>query len=151
VVSGLKSSIPPRRAMQMSFALLLLLSATSGMSQKAQDSGKGNLPAYDTHTEMKTKGVVDEINVLPLGSNKDLVELIIKSGNDKVDLYVCPKTFQEEMGISFSKGDEVAVTGSKVKLETGDVILVRELIKGADTLVFRDDKGAPVWNLRTGK
>ena len=55
------------------------------------------------------------------------------------------------MGISFSKGDEIAVTGSKVKQEAGDVILARELVRGTDTLVLRDDKGAPVWNLRTGK
>jgi len=64
---------------------------------------------------------------------------------------VCPKPFQEEMGISFSKGDEVAVTGSKVKQEALDVILAREFVKGADTLMFRDDKGKPVWDSRTSK
>jgi hypothetical protein len=63
----------------------------------------------------------------------------------------CPKPFQEEMGISFSKGDEIAVTGSKVKQDTSDVILARELVKGTDTLMFRDDKGNPVWDSRTGK
>ncbi len=146
----LKGIIPPRRVTQVFSALFLLLSAMPGMSQKAQDSSS-DLPAYDTHTEMKTKGVVDEINVLPLGTKKELTELIIKSGTDKVHIYVCPKTFQEEIGISFSKGDEIAVTGSKVKREAGDVILARELIKGTDTLVFRDDKGSPVWNSRTGK
>lgn len=145
------SIIPPRRATQIFSALFLLLCASRGLSQKAQDNGSSDLPAYDTHAEMKTKGVVDEINVLPLGTKKELTELILKSGSDKVHIYVCPKTFQEEMGISFSKGDEIAVTGSKVKREAGDVILAREMTKGTDTLVFRDDKGAPVWNLRTGK
>ncbi len=145
----LKSIIPLRRAMQAFSAVLLLLCAMPGASQKAQDSS--SLPAYDTHTEMKVKGTVDEINVLPLGPKKDFTELVIKSGSDKVHIHVCPKTFQEEMGVSFSKGDEIAVTGSKVKLESGDVILARELVRGTDTLVLRDDKGAPVWNLRTGK
>ena len=55
------------------------------------------------------------------------------------------------MGITFAKGDEIAVTGSKVKQETSDVILVRELVKGTDTLMFRDGKGNPIWNWRTGK
>jgi hypothetical protein len=55
------------------------------------------------------------------------------------------------MGISFAKGDEIAVTGSKVKQETSDVILAREMVKGSDTLMFRDDKGKPVWDERTGK
>jgi hypothetical protein len=149
VLLGPKSIVPSRRVTQTFFVLSLLLCAAAGVSQKTPDDS--SLPKYDTHTEMKTKGVVDEVNVLPLGAKKELTELIIKSGDDKIHIYVCPKAFQEEMGISFSKGDEIAVTGSKVKREAGEVILARELVRGTDTLVFRDDKGAPVWNERTGK
>jgi len=94
---------------------------------------------------------VEEVKLLPLGTRKDFTELIIQSGDDKVHIYVCPKTFQEEMGISFSKGDQIAITGSKVKQEGSDVILARELVKGQDTVLFRDDKGSPVWDWRTGK
>ncbi len=128
----------------------LLLCVNPGLSQKAHQDD-ASLPKYDLHTETKTKGVVDEINLLPVGTRKDFTELIIKSGDDKVHIYVCPKPFQEEMGISFSKGDEIVVTGSKVKQEASDVILARELVRGADTLLFRDDKGNPVWDWRTGK
>lgn len=133
-------------------SLLMLLSAIPIVGQKAQAPQDANpLPKYDLHTEMKTKGTIDEVNVLPLGSKKDLTELIIKNGEAKIHIYVSPKTFVEEMGISFTKGDEIAVTGSKVKQEAQEVILARELVKGTDTLVFRDDKGNPVWNWRTGK
>ena len=122
----------------------------AAMGQKAsQDSAI--MPKYDLKTETKTKGIVDEVKILPLGSRKDLREVILKSGEEKIYIYVCPQTFEEEMGISFSKGDEVAVTGSKVKQEDLDVILARELVKGTDTLVFRDAKGNPVWDPRTGK
>jgi len=121
-----------------------------GLSSAAQQDESG-LPKYDLHTETKTKGVVEEVKLLPLGTRKDFTELIIQSGDDKVHVYVCPKPFQEEMGISFSKGDQIAVTGSKVKQEGSDVILARELVKGQDTVLFRDDKGSPVWNWRTGK
>ena len=150
----LKPEIPtlPTKIIKGRFCipLFLLLCLTLGLSQKAQPDD-GGLPKYDLHTETKTKGVVDEVKLLPLGARKDFTELIIKSGDDKVHIYVCPKPFQEEMGISFSKGDEIAVTGSKVKRETSDVILARELVKGTDTLLFRDDKGKPVWDWRTGK
>lgn len=146
---GLREIIPPHRTAKTLSAVFLLLCATLGISQKARDSSA--LPKYDAHTEMKTKGVVDEINVLPLGTNKDFIELVIKNGDDKIHIYVCPKTFQDELGISFSKGDAIAVTGSKVKHEAEDVILAKELTRGTDTLVFRDDKGEPVWNSRTGK
>src|SRR6266496_1389466 len=91
------------------------------------------------------------MNLLSVGTRKDFTELIIKNGDDKVHIYLCPKPFQEEMGISFSKGDQIAVTGSKVKQDASDVILAREIVRGTDTLQFRDDKGNAVWDWRTGK
>lgn len=156
---NLKRVVPPNRANRVLYrfielllasALVLLCGSVPGLAQKASQDAS-ILPKYDLHTEMKTKGTVDEVNLLPVGSRKDLTELIIKSGDDKIHIYVCPKTFEEEMGISFSKGDEISVTGSKVKQETLEVILARELVKGTDTLVFRDGKGNPVWDPRTGK
>jgi hypothetical protein len=152
VLLGLEIPIQPHEATKILFLipLYLLLCAAPGLSQKAQPKG-GGLPKYDLHTEMKTKGVIDEVNLLPVGTRKDFMELIIKNGDDKIHIYVCPKPFQEEMGISFSRGDEIAVTGSKVKQEASDVILAREIVKGTDTLQFRDDKGGPVWDWRTGK
>jgi hypothetical protein len=130
--------------------LLLLLCVSPGLSQKPQQENP-SLPNYDVHTETKIKGLIDEVNLLSVGTRKDFTEVIIKSGDDKAHIYLCPKPFQEEMGISFSKGDQIAVTGSKVKQEASDVILARELVKGTDTLLFRDDKGKPVWDARTGK
>jgi hypothetical protein len=52
------------------------------------------------------------------------------------------------MGVTFKKGDEVALTGSKVKQDTSDLVLAREVVKGTDALVLRDEKGVPVWNWR---
>jgi hypothetical protein len=132
------------------FVLLwVLLAVSPGLAQKAP--AEDTSPKYDLQTETKLKGVVDEVNLFALGTRKDFTELIIKNGDDKVHIYVCPKPFQEEMGITFSKGDQIAVTGSKVKQDAADVILAREMVRGTDTLMFRDDKGKPVWDWRTGK
>ena len=54
----------------------------------------------------------------------------------------------DDMGASFSKGDELAFTGSKVKYGGADLILAREVLKGAETPVLRDNQGNPVWNWR---
>jgi hypothetical protein len=141
-----------RKAIALIFPALLfvLLYVGPGVSQKAP-ADDGGLPKYDLHTETKIKGVVDAVNLLSVGTRKDFTELVIKSGDDSSHIYLCPKPFEEEMGISFTKGDQIAVTGSKVKQDTADVILARELVKGSDTLMFRDDKGKPVWDARTGK
>ncbi|MFZ0773863.1 MAG: hypothetical protein WCA49_08910 [Candidatus Sulfotelmatobacter sp.] len=152
VLLSLKISILQRKAVKaLSYVpFLLLVCLIPALAQKTEQKDSSP-PKYDFHTETKTKGVVDEVNVLSFGTRKDFTELVVKSGDEKVHIYVCPKPFQEEMGISFSKGDEIAVTGSKVKHDTSDVILARELVKGTDTLLFRDDKGNPVWDWRTGK
>jgi hypothetical protein len=50
------------------------------------------------------------------------------------------------MGVSFSKGDEIALTRPKVKQGEADLILAREVVKGTGTLVLRDNKGNPVWS-----
>jgi len=149
---GLQRPILPYKSIKILFrvALSLLLWVMPGLSQKTQPENS-SLPKYDLQAEMKTKGVIDEVNLLSVGTRKDFTELIIKNGDDKIHIYVCPKPFEEEMGISFSKGDQIAVTGSKVKHDAADVILARELVKGQDKLLFRDANGAPVWDARTGK
>jgi hypothetical protein len=148
----LQCPILPYKRLKILFRLVLslLLWVTPGLSQKTPPEDS-SLPKYELDAEMKTKGVIDEVNLVTVGKRKDFTELIIKNGDDKIQIYVCPKPFEDEMGISFSKGDEITVTGSKVKHEGADVILAREVAKGEDTLLFRDAKGIPVWDARTGK
>lgn len=106
---------------------------------------------YDPGAETKIKGVVEEVKIFDLGTRKDFVKLLVKSGEDNIILYVCPKPFQEEIGIVFTKGDAITITGAKAKGDEAEVILARELVKGQDTFLFRDNKGNPVWDPRTGK
>lgn len=135
------------------FSLLALGTILCVASPASQKTGvpPDSPPKYDSQTETKINGVVEEVNLLTLGMRKDFTELIVKVGDDRVRIYACPKAFQEEVGISLTKGDQITVTGSKVKLGTSDVVLARELVKGSDTFQFRDGKGKPVWDERTGK
>lgn len=133
-------------ALKIFVALSLSLSIAPAFAQTAATP-----PKYDSQTEIKTKGVIEEIKTLSLGKRTDYTEAIVKSGDDKIEIYLSPKPFQDEMGINFAKGDEISVTGSKVKQDAASVILAREIVKGTDTLMFRDDKGKPVWDERTGK
>jgi len=125
---------------------LLVPLATLALAWSAVLSAETGPPKYDLHTETKLKGTVEEVKLPPKGNEKDVVHLMMKNGEDVVDLYFCPKSFMDDMGVSFGKGDELAFTGSKVKYGGADLILAREVVKGSDTLVLRDDKGNPVWN-----
>ena len=102
-------------------------------------------PKYDVATETKMKGVVEELKFLPPTGAKPQARLLMKSGADDVEVYLCPKSFLDEMGVTFNKGDEIQVTGSKVKLDGAELTLAREVMKGEDKLVLRFDNGKPVW------
>jgi len=52
--------------------------------------------------------------------------------------------FLDDMGVSSRRGDDIALSGSKGKQGEADLILAREVVKGTDTLVLRDEKGNPV-------
>jgi hypothetical protein len=112
----------------------------------AQKNQASSPPKYDLHTEAKVKVTVEEVKLPPKGSEKEVAHLLVKSGTDSVDVYLCPKSFFDDMGMSFSKGDEVTLTGSKVKHGEAELILAREVVKGNNTFVLRDEKGNPVWN-----
>jgi hypothetical protein len=129
---------------------VLLFWSSVAFTQKAP-SKSSTPPKYDLQTESKAKGVVDEVKVLDFGTRKDFIQLTLKDESETVVVYVCPKPFEEELGITFAKGDQISLTGSKVKGDESEVILAREIVKGTETWTFRDAKGSPVWDPRTGK
>ena len=148
---GLKHvTLPDGSQMAFRVALSFLLHRAPGLSQQTQPEDS-SLPQYDLHAETETKRVIDEVNLLSLGTRKAFGEPIIKNGDDKVHIYLCAKPFQEEMGISFNKGGQIPGASSKVKQDRSDVVLARELVKDVDTLLLRDDKVKPVWHWRTSK
>jgi hypothetical protein len=126
---------------------LAALSVFFGMLPAAAQKAQGNdtsAPKYDAHTETTIKGTVEEVKLPSKGS--EIAHLMVKSGSGIVDVYLCPKSFLEDMGLSFSKGEEVAVTGSKITQNNADMVLARSVEKGNDNVTLRDDKGAPVWS-----
>jgi len=110
---------------------------TAGFSQAA--------PKYDPATESTIKGVVQELKFVPPTGAKPVAYLVVKSGPDSVEVFLCPKKFLEEMGVAFKADDAVEVTGSKVKQDGADLTLAREVVKGGDTLTLRFKDGKPAW------
>ena len=102
-------------------------------------------PKYDPATETKLKGIVAELKFLPPTGGKPAAYLVIKSGEDTVQVFLCPKSFLDDMGASFKANDKIEVTGSKVKQDGADLILAREVVKGDDTLTLRFKDGKPAW------
>lgn len=129
--------------------LIFLVAVVVALPSRAQKKPAGaSLPKYDLPSQTKIKGTVDEVKLPPKGSEKEIAHLLVKDGTNSIDVYLCPKTFFDDMGMSFAKGDEVSMTGSKAKQGDIEVFLVREIVKGNDSFVLRDAKGEPVWDSR---
>src|SRR5712691_4210717 len=137
---------PQISAGKVFFAALLALLLVASVSAQKNQANTAGPPKYDLHTEAKIKGTIEEVKLPPKGSEKEIVHLLVKSGTDSVDVYLCPKSFFDDMGMDFSKGDQITLTVSKVKQGEAEFVLAREVVKGNNTFVLRDAKGDPAWN-----
>ncbi len=119
----------------------IALVATSAFSQAP--------PKYDPATETTVKGTVGELRLVPPTGGKPIAYLVTKTGpdkeNDTVQIFLCPKSFLDQMGIAFKTDEAIEVKGSKVKRDGADLILAREIVKGGETLIFRFPDGKPAW------
>jgi len=119
----------------------IVLVATSALSQAP--------PKYDPTTETTVKGTVAELKLVPPTGGKPIAYLLTKTGPDKekdmVQIFLCPKSFLDEMGIAFKPDEAIEVKGSKVKQNGTELILAREMVKGGETLTFRFQDGKPAW------
>jgi len=132
--------IPSVLVRLLQFAAIALV-ATSAFSQAP--------PKYDPATETTVKGTVGELKLVPPTGGKPLAYLVTKTGPDKekdtVQIFLCPKSFLDQMGIAFKTDEAIEVKGSKVKQDGADLILAREIVKGGETLIFRFPNGKPAW------
>jgi hypothetical protein len=74
--------------------------------------------------------------------------LTLKTEAETLDVHVGPSWFLTQNQFSFAKGDQVEVTGSKVKVGTADTLLAREVKKEGKALVLRNPQGIPQWSRR---
>lgn len=118
---------------------LTALTVTAQKTQKIKDTG----PEYNLASEVKIKGVIDDIRQTQ--GEADGVLLLVKSDSGEVPVYVGPQAFLKEIEVSFSKGDQVEVVGAKALNTADGEVLAREITVGNNSFTLRDDKGIPAW------
>jgi len=119
------------------FALAALAFASTGAFSQA--------PKYDPSTETTFKGVVEQLKLVPPSGTKSVVYLVLKSTPDNSEVFLCPKSFLDQIGVTFKADEAIEVTGSKVKQNGTDLTLAREIVKNGETLTLRFKDGKPAW------
>lgn len=117
-------------------ALAVVFTASTVLCQTA--------PKYDTATEKTFKGVVEELKLVPPSGAKPIAYLVLKTP-DSGQVFLCPKSFLDEIGVTFKADDAIEITGSEVKQNGSELTLAREVVKNGETLTFRFKDGKPAW------
>jgi DNA/RNA endonuclease YhcR with UshA esterase domain len=114
--------------------------AQRGMGQRTR------VPKYNSSTEVTVKGTVGEVKEVTGPMGWAGTHLMLKTQNETQDVHLGPASFLAEKKFKFTKGDQIEVTGSKIKYEGADALLAREVKKGDETLTLRNAQGIPQWS-----
>ncbi len=125
--------------------LMLLVMLTPALAANSA----AETPKYDVAKEVTIKGTVEEVKEVPNAKGQIGIHLLVKSGTEIIEVRLCPNSFLKEFEVVFNKGDELTITGSKVKAEDKEVILARVIESGNNKITLRDPKGVPVWTWLT--
>ena len=134
-----------RKSLAFTFAVVLTSLAPLALAQKSTDEG----PKYDVKSEVTVKGTVEEIKEVPNPKGQIGIYRMVKSGGEILEVRLCPNSFLKEFEVVFNKGDQLTITGSRVKVEEKQVILARQIESGNNTITLRDPQGVPVWTWLT--
>jgi len=108
-------------------------------------SGGGQGPAnYSVASEMTVKGIVEDVKPGP-GQG---THVMLKTSDTTLELALGPTWYQTQKKYELAKGDQIDVIGAKSQVSGREVLVVREIKKGSETMTFRDAKGFPMWSGR---
>jgi len=122
----------------VAFVLVVILILGNGTRQR--------VPRYNAATEVEVEGVVQEVQQFWCPINDDEgTHLMLKTDAGILQVHVAPRRFLQGNGMSFSKGDQIAVVGSTVTFEGHDAMIARKISRGDQTFALRQPDGTPLW------
>lgn len=133
-------------------SILSLIFASSVWAQPGPGRGGGIGPRgmmYNPQTEETFKADVVKVETFNSRRGRQTgVHLVMKTDQETIPVQLGPSFFVDKQGITFAPQDKVEVTGSRINLPRGPVIIAREVKKGDQVLKLRHADGTPAWSGR---
>ncbi|MGC9225362.1 MAG: hypothetical protein ACP5E2_15730 [Terracidiphilus sp.] len=126
------------RIIAMLLAVCLAASALAQMGSSARR-------LYDPNTETTVKGTVEKVTEIG-EQGRTGTHLTLRANGQTYDVRVGPTAYVAASRFTFLAGDQIEVTGSKVKFDGADAIVAREIKKDGKVLTLRDRQGIPSWS-----
>jgi hypothetical protein len=136
-----RSLMKVKRSSLMIVALVVACLAGSALAQMGSSARR----IYDPKTETTVKGTVEK--VMEIGEQRWTgTHLTLRTSKQTYDVHVGPSAYLAKSGFTFAIGDQIEVTGSKIKSDGVDAIVAREIKKDGSVLTLRDRSGIPSWS-----
>ena len=112
----------------------------------AKDASLSGVPAYNPAAIVHSRFQVVEFKVVPAPEPLEGAHLFVKNGTgETLDVFLGPAKYIKIFNLPLNAGDKVDVLGSEVKFKGANLVLGREVTKGAVTMILRDETGVPMW------
>ena len=128
----------PQMIMAGAVVVLVILLFTNSPMQRA--------PGYNASNEVSVQGVVEDVQEFycPISGDEG-THLMLKTENGTFQVHVAPRRFLRGNNLSFSKGDQIQVVGSRIIYQGQDALIARTVVRGNQTVAFREPNGKPLW------
>jgi len=106
-------------------------------------------PSYNVASVVHESGTVLEVREAPLDAPLNGVHLFVDTDKGRIESYLAPASFLQEIAFKLDKKIPVHIYGSKVKVGAAYIVLAREVVQDNSTWYLRDERGNPYWKVRT--
>jgi hypothetical protein len=119
-------------------------SPARGPSENTKSENSGE-PKYDAATLIRISGTIVDVREISVPAALPGLYLTVRTDKTRAQVYLCPAEYLQRFQLKFRVGEEVQISGSKVRFAGADVVLARDMRRHNDVVVFRDDEGRPYW------
>jgi hypothetical protein len=101
-------------------------------------------PKYNRASETVAQGTVEEIKAYAGPGGLMGTHLLLRSGNNTVDVYLGLPSLLGKDKVAFAPGDQIEVLGSRVPYRGREALLARQIKRGEQVLTYRNAQGIPL-------
>jgi len=117
------------RLMFLVLCVSFVLLVSDANSQQATSVVPGQQSTQNSQTEITLNGTVQDVALLS-GENGTCTHVKLKSGGHVVDVNLGPTRLLDTDQFTVSNGDSLQVIGSKLKTDSGEVFVARDVMSG---------------------
>lgn len=117
---------------------------TAGWAPLLAQEG-ASVPVCRSAQELAIPGTVESVRQHAGWMGWDGLYVTLRGSDRTYEVHLAPASFLADLGMSIERGDVIEVKGCLARVDSEDVLVVREIRKRNVVLNLRDQKGRPVW------